>query len=284
LRSLSWLTAAFVLLIGAAAALQPRPTTVPVTITGPVSNSTLHFTGVGNWDAQGNYLPASLGFNLAGVGSPGVMPYVPTGVQALVWIGLCNGADATFQSAVNPYLGNSKVWGYYVFDDAAPGTCAAANLMAECDWIHTNDVGRKCFIELAAQGTTANPSYAGYNESTTHGDYFGIALYPCHSDVVNTCNYNEIGLRITAAQNAGIATADIVPIYQTFCCGSWTYDTGVTYTMPTVGELAQTLITMQSLLPSPVFDYNYHYDTQSGDQGLVQAPNLQPVVQHWNGK
>jgi len=51
---------------------------------------------------------------------------LPNGVLGLVWLGLCNGANSTFIGAVQPFIGNSKLWGFYLMDEPNPFANGAA--------------------------------------------------------------------------------------------------------------------------------------------------------------
>ena len=98
--------------------------------------SALHFALNGNFDSRGNYLPGSIGFNLADVTTVVQLNSLPDGVKGLVWVGQCNGVDTTFLRTVQPYIGNSKLFGFYLMDDPDPTgwhrtLCAAESLAAE---------------------------------------------------------------------------------------------------------------------------------------------------------
>ena len=70
--------------------------------------------------ASGHYStgPGASGFNLVDVTSPDLMPYVPRGTKALVFLGLCSGDTPGFESAINPYKPYaSKTFGFYLMGD-----------------------------------------------------------------------------------------------------------------------------------------------------------------------
>src|SRR5258705_12226424 len=105
--------------------------------------SALHYAANGNFNSNGRYLPAAAGFNLADVSTVAQLNSLPDGVKGLVWVGQCNGVDATFLSTVRPYIRNAKLFGFYLMDDPDPtgvhrSLCTAENLKAESDWIHAN--------------------------------------------------------------------------------------------------------------------------------------------------
>ena len=98
--------------------------------------SALHYAVNGNFDSKGNYLPSAVGFNLADVSSVTQLDSLPDGVTGLVWVGQCNGVDTTFLNTVRPYIGNAKLFGFYLMDDPDPTgmyrpPCTADNLKAE---------------------------------------------------------------------------------------------------------------------------------------------------------
>ena len=137
-------------------------TTQPPT-TGPVTN--LHYAPNNNFDSSGNYAPGKAGFNLADVSSVSELTSLPSGVKALIWLGLCGGVDSAFMDAVQPFIGNPKVFGFYLMDEPDPTgqwapLCTADNLMAESDWIHANVPGAKTFIVMMNFDTSVSPTYA----------------------------------------------------------------------------------------------------------------------------
>src|SRR5438552_10453092 len=129
----------------------------------------LHYAPNHNFDSSGSYAPARAGFNLADLSGVSTLNALPSGVKGLVWLGLCNGADSTFINAVKPFVGNPKLFGFYLMDEPDPTgqwnpLCPAANLLAESDWIHANVPGAKTFIALMNFGSTKSPTYANtYN-------------------------------------------------------------------------------------------------------------------------
>src|SRR5437762_5036969 len=125
--------------------------TSTTTLVGPVTG--LHYAPNHNFDSSGNHVPANAGFNLADVSNVSQLDSLPSGVKGLVWLGLCDGADSSFINAVQPFVGDPKVFGFYLMDEPDPTgrwapLCPAANLMAESDWIHANVPGAQTFIVM----------------------------------------------------------------------------------------------------------------------------------------
>ena len=244
-----------------------------------------HYTANGNFSGS-TYLPGAVGFNLADVPSNDVAAALPAGVKALVWIGTCDGATASFQSIIASFVGDAKVFGFYLMDDPNPSSCSATNLKAESDWVHADDAGTYTFIIEQDLGSSNHPSYrGGYNPANSDIDLYGLDLYPCRTDNPSTspCAYSWIRLAVTAAESNGIPLADIVPVYQTFGGGSWVDDGGGSYQLPTADQESEILSTWGSLVPTPVFDYAYSWGSQNGDVALGTTPSLQSVFQGHNG-
>jgi hypothetical protein len=241
---------------------------------GPVT--ALHYASGGGVDANGKFAAGAYGFNLADVSTVGEVNSLPAGMMGLVWLGLCNGADGPFVSTVQPFVGNPKVFGFYIADEPDPTggsnpVCPVANLKAESDWIHTNAPATKTFIVMMNLGSTRSPSYANtYNPSNTGIDLYGLDPYPCRTDL-NGCEYSMINVAVPAALAEGIPLASIVPVYQAFGGGGWTDDTGGAYLVPTIAEENQVFATWAAVTPSPVFDYAYSWGVQNGDTALSTA-------------
>src|SRR5437870_9330578 len=236
-------------------------TTQPPT-TGPVTS--LHYAPNNNFDSSGNYAPGKTGFNLADVSSVSELDSLPNGVEGLVWLGLCNGADSSFISAVQPFIGNPKLFGFYLMDEPDPTgqwapLCPPANLMDESDWIHANVPGAQTFIVMMNFNTSVAPTYANtYNPGNSHIDLYGIDPYPCRTET-NGCDYDMITVAVAAAKSSGIPLGSIVPVYQAFGGGSWADDGGGKYTLPTSSQAQQIMSTWAPLVPNPVFDYAYSW-------------------------
>ncbi len=249
--------------------------------------SALHYALQGNFDSGGNYLPGSIGFNLADVNSVAQLDSLPDGVKGLVWVGQCNGVDTTFLHTVRPYIGNAKLFGFYLMDDPDPTgkyrtLCKAENLAAESDWIHANVPGAKTFILLMSMSSSKTPSFTGtYNPGNSHVDLFGIDPYPCRTEL-NGCDYDMIDRYVAAAESWGVPRDRMVPVYQTFGGGNWVEDGGGRYALPTVSQLQQILAHWEALLPTSVFDVAYSWGSQNGHVALESSPDLQAVFRLHN--
>src|SRR5437016_5067973 len=139
-----------------------RSTTTTTLIGGSGPVTGLHYAPNNNFDSSGHYSPGTAGFNLADVSSVSELDSLPNGVEGLVWLGLCNGADSSFISAVQPFIGNPKLFGFYLMDEPDPTgqwapLCPPANLMAESDWIHVHVSGAKTFIVMMNFDTSMAP-------------------------------------------------------------------------------------------------------------------------------
>ncbi len=246
------------------------------------SAAPLHFAANGNFDPKGNYLPGTVGFNMADVSSVGVLNALPPGVSGMVWIGKCAGVDADFIAGVQPYIGNPRLFGFYLMDSPDPGStehpgCSAEMLKAEADWIHTHAVGAKTFIGLRNMSSSRAPSfYSAYRPADSHVDLFGLSAYPCRSEV-GGCDYGIIPRYVSAAEQAGFPRGSIVPVYQAFGGGGWLDDSDGKYTMPSASQERQILATWHKLLPTPVFDYAFSWGAQLEDASLESSPELRDV-------
>jgi hypothetical protein len=247
--------------------------------------ATLHYTSGNNLDGQGNYTPGKAGFNLADVSSVEELNALPDGVMGLVWLDQYSGVNQSFIDAVTPFIGNPKVYGFFLVDEPDPtgqwGTQAsAADLKAESDWIHSHVPGAKTFITMMNMGSTDDPSFANtYNWDNTHIDLFGLDPYPVRSN--GTLDFDVIDKHVAAALDAGISLDQIVPVYQTFGGGGWATDTGGQYAMPTVAQAQEIFAHWDALVPNPAFDYAYSWGSQNGDVALESSQGLQDLfLQH----
>lgn len=282
-RALIGVTLVFVSL-AASACIAPTTTTTSTTTSTPSSSSGtgLHYAPNGNF-AGNTYLLGAYGFNLADVGGLSQVNALPAGVKGLVYLGLCTGVTSEFTSAVLPYVGNKKVFGFYLMDEPNPSSCSAANLKAESDWIHANDPGTKTFIIEENLSSTDDPTYmGGFNPANSDIDLYGLDPYPCRSELGNACHYGWIGLAVSAAEAEGIPLAEIVPVYQAFGGGTETDDGGGSYSLPTASEAAEILSTWGSLVPTPVFDYAYSWGSQHQDASMSSSSALQQVFRAHN--
>jgi hypothetical protein len=242
----------------------------------------LHYASNGNFSSSGTYLPGVLGFNLADVSSVAQLNSLPDGVKGLVWVGQCKGVDSRFLSTVHPYVGNPKLFGFYLMDDPDPtglhrSLCKADNLKAESDWIHANVPGAKTFVLLMDMSSSRTPSFAGtYNPANSHVDLFGIDPYPCRTELKD-CDYEAIDRYVAAAESWGVPRENMVPVYQAFGGGNWVDDGGGRYALPTTDQLQQMLARWEAIIPAPEFDYVYSWGSQNAHVGLDRSPDLQAV-------
>ncbi len=261
----------------------PTPTLAPIG-----STTSLHYTSNSVFDVNGNYTPGAYGFNVTDAGSVSEVNSTPAGDKALVYLGMCNGVDTTFISTVKQYIGNPKVFGFYLMDEPDPTgqykpICPQANLKAESDWIHTNMPGVKTFIIMMVMSASSNPSYLNtYNPANSDIDFYGLDPYPCRVELNNTCDYSYITKAVSAAQASGVPLAAIVPVYQAFGGGAWVDDGGGAYLMPNATQEQQILDTWKSVVPNPVFDYAYSWGSQNGDTSLSGSIALQQVFANHN--
>jgi hypothetical protein len=222
-----------------------------------------HFTPAANfafgaYNAPGD--PGSAGFNLVYVNSPSQLALIPAGDKALVDMGpMTNGVDSNFLNAIRPYIGNPKVFGFYLADEPNPAVVPASNLKAESDWIHANDPGAKTFIVLYGD-------YQGYTPSNTDIDLVGLDPYPIRTWGVD---YSTIPAAVIATERLGWSRDQIVPVYQAFG------DAG-TFVVPTAEQEQEILAIWGMLTPNPAFDYAYSWG-EWGAKSLVDFPDLQAV-------
>ena len=269
--------------------------TVPLAPARPESTEVtrpLHYTPNQNIARDGTYTPARAGFNVADVSEHHDLSALGPEIRVLVWVGLCHGVDEAFKRIVNDYAQAPRLFGFYLMDDPDPRpaawasnpshACTPANLRAEADWIHDNIPGAKTIIVLMNMASTLQPSFKEtYEPSNSHVDLFGLAAYPCRSDLPN-CDYDIIDRYVAAAVDAGISRDRIVPIYQTFGGGGWKTDTGGHYVLPTVQQAADILSRWHQLVPNPEMDMAYSWGTQKGDAALETAPDLQALFARYN--
>ena len=261
-----------------AAEFSSTTTTVAGSAGGPRTSE--HYTANGNLSGS-TYLPGADGFDLADVSSNAETEALPAGVKGLEWIGSCAGATPSFRSSIESFIGDPKVFGFYLMDEPDPSSCPAANLEAESQWIHSNDPGTYTFIIEQDLSSATHPSYqGGYNPANSDIDLYGLDPYPCRSEnpASAPCTYSWLGLAVSAAEAEGIPLADIVPVYQAFGGGTWVDDGGGSYQLPTAAQEAHILSTWASLVPTPVFDYAYSWGSQRSDQSLNASSALQQVL------
>lgn len=237
-----------------------------------------HYTANGNFDASGAYTPGIAGFNLADASSLTEVNTLPPGDAALVFVGLCIAAadpafTSSFIAAVQPYLDDPRVFGFYLMDEPDPRTCPPANLAAESDWIHANIRGARTFIAMMNVRSPDSPSYAGtYSPQNSHVDLVGIDPYPVRTGLAAPA-YVDIPRCVAAAEAVGWTRSSLVPVFQAFGGGNW----GGTWALPTPAQEQHILTTWASVLPAPEFDYAYSWGPQNGDTSLSLSPALQAI-------
>jgi hypothetical protein len=245
---------------------------------------TLHYVSGGTAEQV-----SKVGFNLIDIQYYEQLESLPEGTKALLWLNEGSGVTRSFKAKLEPFLGgHPKLFGFSLFDEPDPTgrwntKVTAADLKAESDYIHANVPGAKTFIATMNMGSLTNPSYKNtYNPENTNIDLFGINPYPFRTETPT--DYGTIDRAVAAAVEAGIPKSAIVPIYQTFGGGNWKTDTGDNYRMPSTSELQTKLDQWQVVVPSPVFDYVYHWSSQQGDTSLDDSLALQNVMRtHNNG-
>jgi hypothetical protein len=259
-----------------------NPASTPEASPWPVTS--LHYAPNGNFSPSGKYLPAAAGFNLADIQSSGKtqLDSLPSGVRGLVWLGECGGATAAFQSAVDAFAGDPKLFGFYVMDEPTASTCPAQNLLAENNWIHAHVPGAKTFAILENLGRQAQPSFAGsYTPRNSGLDLIGLDPYPVRSELHHP-DYAEIAKYVRLVEAIGWPGSSIVPVYQAFGGGDYPDDANGYWVLPTPAQERQMLTLWAAVVPHPQFDYAYSWGSQRGDTPLSQSPALQAVFAEKN--
>ncbi|RWE09526.1 MAG: calcium-binding protein [Mesorhizobium sp.] len=230
---------------------------------------------------------ASAGFNLVDVQYIDQVNELPDGMKAMVWLNEGEGVTQSFIDKVTPFLGNPKVYGFFLVDEPDPTgqyhtQVDAEDLKAESDWIHARMPDAKTFITAMDMGSAENPDFSNtYNYDNTHIDLFGISAYPVRTGT-DTVDYDMIDRTVAAAVESGIPVSQIVPVHQTFGGGNWTTNTGGKYVMPTADQLQTMMDHWNELVPSPEFDFAYAWGSQEGDVALESSPELQAVFREHN--
>ncbi|MCA0316687.1 MAG: calcium-binding protein [Proteobacteria bacterium] len=246
----------------------------------------MHYVAGGGIESNGQYTAGTAGFNLADVQSLEQLNALPEGVKGLVWLDKAEGVTSEFIATVSQYIGNGKLWGFYLADEPDPtgqwGTkVSAADLKAESDWIHANVPGAKTFIVMMNMGMTSDPTYMNtYNPANTGIDYYGLDPYPIRTG--GNIDLSSINKNVEAAIKAGIPLEAIVPVYQAFGGGGWSTDTGGKYVMPTSAQMKAMIDHWETVVPDPAFDYAYHWESQNGDQALSTNSALLDVFRQHN--
>jgi hypothetical protein len=240
---------------------------------GPITS--LHYAANGNF-VNGVYAPAADGFNLADVSSVSLLNSLPSGVKGLVYLGMSGGVTQAFKTAVNAYIGNPNLYGFYMVDEPTASATIAANLKAEVAYIKSIMPQAVTFMVEQNLSATTTPSFY-YTPANTGIDLFGLDPYPVQTNVPNNLDYNIIPAAVAAAESAGISLAQIVPIYQAFGGGQYS-----SYILPTADQAATILSTWAAYVPTPAFDYAYSWGTQVGDTALSTDPSLAAVFAQHN--
>jgi hypothetical protein len=244
------------------------------------SVTSLHYAANGNLvESNGvyTYAPVADGFNLADVGSLDELNALPAGVKGLVYLGMTDGVTAAFKAAVDQYIGNPKLYGFYVADQ--PTTVPAANIKAEADYIHANVPGAITFMWIQNTSTPTSPVYNLYNPQNTDIDLFGISPQAVRPQFSGGMDLSVIPDAVNAAVAGGIPLADIVPIYQAFGGGG----VASSYTLPTASQEQLILSTWGAYVPNPAFDFAYSWGVQN-DNAISNEPSLQQVFAAHNAQ
>jgi hypothetical protein len=252
-------------------------------------DGTLHYTPNGNFDQAGAFLPASAGFNVADIADPSHLKTLPGGVRVLVWVGQCDGVSEKFRATVSPFLGDSRVFGYYLMDDPDPRSgwsgvspCPPERLREESDWLHEHVPGTKTVIVLMNLSNARTPVYkSSYDPVNSHVDLFGLCAYPCRTEF-GGCDRDLIRRYVSASDLAGIPRNQIMPIFQAFGGGLWRDDEGGRYIRPSPAEEIEIISQWRALIPNPVLDMAYSWGTQREDISLHDVPSLIEVFATYN--
>ena len=159
----------------------------------------LHFAAGGSASAV-----ATAGFNLVDVQTVEQLNELPEGSKGLIWLDEGEGVTQSFIDKVTPFIGNPKLYGFFLVDEPDPTgryhtQVDAADLRAESDYIHSRLPGAKTFITLMDMGSAANPNFENtYNYANTHIDLFGIDPYPVRTGS-STVDYDMIDRSVAAA-------------------------------------------------------------------------------------
>jgi hypothetical protein len=222
---------------------------------------------------------ASVGFNLADVGTLTQLHALPDGIKGVYWLG--NGynltcswrlSDKQVTAIVTAIKDDRKFSGiYYISDEPHPAICpdAPQRLAERTALIHSLDPGGKTFA-VVLNGSKDPTEFAQMKDSV---DHIGVDPYPCNIKNEHTgCNYTALRQRIDQALRAGISSTRIVPVFQTF--GQTCTKSGQSYyRMPTTAETAIMLAIWEEKIPieDRPFDMTYSW----GKQATLACPTLQ---------
>ena len=239
----------------------------------------LHLTVNLNGDYTG---AASVGFNLADVGTPSALRALPEGMKGVYWLG--NGynlecswrlSDRQISNVVLAIKDNPKFSGiYYISDEPHPAVCpdAPQRLAERSALIHSLDPRARTFVVVL--NSSAAPTE--FSQMKDSADYIGIDPYPCNlRNELAGCNYAALRERIDLALAAGIPSTRIVPVFQTFgqICTSSRAKYSPYYRLPTVVETEIMMSIWDEKVPvkDRPFDMAYSW----GKQPAVACPTLQ---------
>lgn len=255
---------------------------------------TLHFTSGGNV-VNGEYVPGSIGFNLADVSSLSILNRLPEKVLGLVYVSSsigCGGDTSSFRAFVDQFRDNQKLWGFYLMDEpyvhgyGGKPPCPPANLLAETRYIKSIMPTAKTYIKMGNSDGQKNPNYDDYYPGNTGIDVFGVGSYMCRSDFVGKpgtedgCDWTMVDRYVDAAEKH-IPTANLAPTYQAFS-GWRTEATGGVFLMPTVAQTQKILDTWHKRLPTPMMEYAYAWSCQAQSTDcLSRDVAMQQVYKDW---
>jgi hypothetical protein len=135
----------------------------------------LHYAANGNFTPAHRYTPRRFGFTLADVSTRAQLRGMPSGVKALVYLGLCTGVDRQFIARARPFIRRPRVFGFYLIDEPDPQTCPPATLKQESAWVHRYAPGKRTFVLVRNLATSSQPSYVGgYTHQNSGVDLFGV--------------------------------------------------------------------------------------------------------------
>jgi len=238
----------------------------------------LHYAANGNFTSAHRYTPRRFGFTMADVSTRAQLRAMPSGVKALVYLGLCSGVDREFVARARPFLRRPRVFGFYVIDEPDPQTCPPATLKQQTAWLHRYAPGKRTFVLIRNLASSQQPSYVGgYTHQNSGVDLFGVDPYPCRSEL-HGCDLDMVNAYVRAVVASGIPKSRIIPVYQAFGGGEWQDDGGGQFVLPTPRQARALLTRWATLVPHPVFDFVYSWGQQRGDRSLANAsPALRGV-------
>jgi hypothetical protein len=247
---------------------------------GPAAS--LHYVPNGEQFAGDHaFKPGAHGFNVAdiGVDDTSKLGWLKGSTKALLWVGSCGGATATFKARVTRAIrapGHTRILAFYLMDEPDPtgiwhGKCTAAHLKAQSEYVHSR--GYKTFITLMLMSSANDRTLSfspGYNYGNSRVDYYGVSAYPCRTNngTSGRCDMREVKLTVAGAAKQLGGKGRIVPIYQAFGGGSWVPEGDGKFTVPTAAEVRGQLAAWRRELPAVPFDMAYSWGTQAGDTAL----------------